>query len=49
MRAKEVVVSRREGANVYYRLGSTRISVAYIEMHRFAVEYLAAQTELLTE
>ena len=47
MRAKGVVVSRREGTSVYYRLGSPRISAAYDEMHRFAMEYLAAQTELL--
>jgi ArsR family transcriptional regulator len=47
MRAKGVVGSRREGTSVYYRLGSPRISAAYDEMHRFAVEYLASQSELL--
>lgn len=48
MRTKGVVASRREGTSVYYRLGSPRISAAYDEMHQFAVEYLSAQTELLT-
>ena len=49
MRTKGVVASRRAGTNVYYRLGSPRISAAYDEMHLFAVEYLAAQTKLLTD
>ena len=49
MRAKGVVVSRREGTSVYYRLGSPRISAAYDEMHRFAMEHLTAQSELLSD
>ena len=48
MRAKGVVLSRREGASVFYRLGSPRISAAYDEMHQFAVEYLKRQSEMLT-
>ncbi|NKQ36583.1 MAG: winged helix-turn-helix transcriptional regulator [Chloroflexi bacterium] len=48
MRAKGVVVPRREGSSVYYSLGSPRILAAYDEMHQFAMEYLLAQSELLT-
>jgi ArsR family transcriptional regulator len=48
MRTKGVIVPRREGTSVYYRLGSPRISAAYDEMHRFAMEHLTAQSELLT-
>ena len=47
MRSKGVVVTRREGTSVYYRLGSQRIMNAYDEMHKFAMERLAQQTELL--
>ncbi len=49
MRAKGVVAPRREGTSIYYRLGSPRISAAYDEMHQFALEYLSAQAELLTD
>jgi ArsR family transcriptional regulator len=48
MRAKGIVVPRRERTRVYYRLGSPRIITAYDEMHRFAMEHLAAQSEHLT-
>jgi len=47
MRAKGVVVPRREGSSVYYSLGSPRILAAYDQMHEFALEYLMAQSELL--
>jgi len=47
MRAKGVVVSRREGTNIYYRLGSHRISAAYDEMHQFAIEYLTSRSEMI--
>lgn len=46
MRAKGVVVPRREGPSIYYRLGSPRIIAAYDEMHWFAMEHLTAQSEL---
>lgn len=48
MRSKGVVVPRHEGTNVYYRLGSPRISAAYDEMHQFAVEYLTSRSEMIT-
>ena len=48
MRAKGVVIPRREGSSVYYSLGSPRILTAYDQMHQFATEYLLAQSKLLT-
>jgi ArsR family transcriptional regulator len=48
MRAKGIVVPRREGTSVYYRLGSPRIITAYDEMHRFVREHLATQSDHLT-
>ena len=47
MRAKGVVVPRREGTSIYYRLGSSRILTAYDEMHQFALEFLSARSELV--
>ncbi|MDX1416898.1 MAG: metalloregulator ArsR/SmtB family transcription factor [Candidatus Promineifilaceae bacterium] len=47
MRIKGVVVARREGTSIFYRLGSKRILAAYDEMHQFALEYFAAQKKLL--
>jgi ArsR family transcriptional regulator len=47
MRSKGVVSCRREGTSMYYSLSSRRIMAAYDEMHQFAMEYLAAQSELL--
>ena len=47
MRIKGVVITRRDGTNVYYRLGSTRILSAYDEMHKFALEFYAENIRLL--
>ncbi len=47
MRVKGVVIARREGTSVFYRLGSTRILVAYDEMHQFALEYYEANSKIL--
>ncbi len=49
MRSKGVLVTRREGTSVYYRLSSQRIVNAYDQMHKFAMERLAQQTEVLAE
>ena len=49
MRIKGVVVQHNEGSNVYYQLGSPRISAAYDEIHQFAIEYLATQAQLLQD
>jgi ArsR family transcriptional regulator len=48
MRAKGIVVPQREGQSVFYRLGSSRITAAYDEMHQFAMEHLTIQSELIT-
>lgn len=48
MRAKGVVLPRREGTNIYYRLGNPHVLTAYDAMHQFVMEYLAAQSGLLT-
>ncbi len=47
MRSKGVVTCRREGTSIYYSLSSPRVMAAYDEMHQFAMEYLASQSELL--
>jgi ArsR family transcriptional regulator len=47
MRAKGVIIPRREGSSVYYRLGSPRISAAYDEMHQFAIEHLVSRSEMI--
>jgi len=48
MRSSGVLISRREGLCIYYRLASPRIINAYDQMHQFALEYLAGQSNLLT-
>ena len=47
MRQWGVVLARREGQNVYYRLGSPKIITAYRIMHEFAMEYLEGRVELM--
>jgi len=46
MRVRDIVVTRKDGMNTYYRLGSERIVSAYDEMHLFVVESLGARSEL---
>ncbi len=48
MRVKGVVLTRREGTTIYYRLGSPYVLTAYDAMHQFAMEHLTAQSGLLT-
>ncbi len=47
MRSSGVLISRRDGLCIYYRLSSPRIIAAYDEMHKFALEYLSSHSELL--
>jgi ArsR family transcriptional regulator len=47
MRHLGVVLDRREGQNVYYRLASPRIITAYDTMHQFSMEYLQSRVELM--
>ena len=49
MRSNGVLVSRRDGLCIYYRLSSRRILDAYDQMHQFALEYLASQSKLLIQ
>lgn len=47
MRHLGVVVDRRDGQNVFYRLASPRIITVYDTMHQFAMEYLQSSVELM--
>lgn len=47
MRQLGVVIARREGQHVYYRLASQKIITAYDTMHQFAMEYLSTRVELM--
>ena len=47
MRHLGVVLDRRDGQNVYYRLASPRIITAYDTMHQFAMEFLQSRIELM--
>jgi ArsR family transcriptional regulator len=47
MRAKDVVQTRREGANVYYQLSNDKILQAYDLIHQFVVEHINAQSLML--
>jgi len=47
MRHLGVVIDRRDGQNVYYRLASPKIIMAYDTMHQFAMEYLQSRVELM--
>ena len=46
MRSTGIVLSRREGTSVYYRLGSPKIIAAYDLMHRYSQEYLSSTAAL---
>lgn len=47
MRQLGVVVDRRDGQNVFYRLASQKIITAYDTMHQFAMEYLSTRGKLM--
>lgn len=49
MRSTGVVLPRREGQNVYYRLGSPKIIAAYDLMHQFSTEYLSIKARLVSD
>lgn len=42
-----IVLPRRDGPNVYYRLGSPKIVAAYDLMHQFSLEQFSSAAELL--
>ena len=46
MREKGIVIARREGSNVYYRLGNPKITQACDLMREVLLEHLAAGAEL---
>lgn len=46
MRSTGIVLSRREGTNVYYQMGSPKIIAAYDLMHQYSQEYLLSKAAL---
>lgn len=46
MRSTGIVLSRRGGTSVYYRLGSPNIIAAYDLMYQYSQEYLSASAAL---
>lgn len=46
MRSTGIVLSRREGTSIYYRLGSPKIIAAYDLMHWYSQEYLSSNAAL---
>lgn len=49
MRSTGIVLSRREGTSIYYRLGSPKIIAAYDLMHRYSQEYLSSNATLVSD
>ncbi|MBI4316662.1 MAG: ArsR family transcriptional regulator, partial [Chloroflexi bacterium] len=46
MRQRGIVAARREGLNVYYRLGNSKITTACDLMRQVLLEHLEAGAEL---
>ncbi len=49
MRSTGIVLSRREGTIIYYRLGSPKIIAAYDLMHQYSQEHFSSQAALASD
>lgn len=49
MRSTGIVLSRREGTIIYYRLGSPKIIEAYDLIHQYSQEHLSSQAALASD